>query len=293
MKYPILHLLRRLGLYAPGGWAPDKITLYKNYLMTIMINQFWPLASNPLEQFEINDFAYFQVPLFSAAKLSLTNIGFYLIIVLVLVISINLLTTNNRRITPSRWSISQESMFGSIFGLVREQIGTANEIYVPLIYVFFNFVLLNNLVGLVPYSFTPTAQLVLTIGFSTTILIAVTIIGLMNHGIVFFSYFVPAGTPLGLVPLLVVIETISYLARALSLGLRISANMIAGHCLLKIFSGFVFNMTISGPILLLLSLLPLTFLTFFLALELGVAFLQAYVFTILVCSYIKDAIYLH
>jgi len=189
--------------------------------MTIVNNKIWFLASNPLEQFEINDFAYFQVPLFSTAKVSLTNIGFYLIIVLALVISINLLTTNNRRITPSRWSISQESMYGSILGMVRDNMGQTKEVYMPLIYTIFNFVLFNNLVGLVPYSFTTTAQLILTLGLSFAILIAVTVIGLVRHGIVFFSYFVPAGTPLGLVPLLVVLETISYLARGVSLGLRL------------------------------------------------------------------------
>ena len=123
-----------------------------------MINNFlynFPLICNPLEQFEINDFAYFQVPLFSAAKFSLTNIGFYLIIVLVLVILIFPLAINNRRIIPSRWSISQESMYGSILGMVTEQIGARNQIYVPLIFVLFNFVLFNNLIGLIPYSFTP------------------------------------------------------------------------------------------------------------------------------------------
>src|SRR3954469_11250879 len=250
-------------------------------------------ASNPLEQFEINDFAYFQVPLLSAAKVSLTNIGFYLIIVLVLIITINLLTSNNRRITPSRWSITQEGMYGSILGMVRDQIGATNEIYVPLIFIFFNFVLFNNLIGLVPYSFTPTSHLVLTIGLSTAILIGVTIIGLVRHGLVFFSYFVPAGTPLALVPLLVVLETISYLARALSLGLRLGANMIAGHTLLKIFSGFGYGIATSGPLILLVSLLPLAFLTIIYGLELAIAFLQAYVFTILTCSYVKDAIDLH
>jgi F-type H+-transporting ATPase subunit a len=145
-------------------------------------------ASNPLEQFEINDFAYFQVPLLSTIKVSLTNIGFYLLIVLALIITINMLTSNNRRITPSRWSITQEGMYGSILGMVRDQIGATNEIYVPLIFVFFNFVLFNNLIGLVPYSFTPTSHLVLTIGLSTAILIGVTIIGLVRHGLVFFSY---------------------------------------------------------------------------------------------------------
>ena len=133
----------------------------------------------------------------------------------------------------------------------------------------------------------------LTIGLSTAILIAVTIVGLVRHGLVFFSYFVPAGTPLGLVPLLVFIEILSYLARALSLGLRLSANMIAGHSLLKIFSGFAYGIATSGPLMLLVSLLPLAFLTVIYGLELAIAFLQAYVFTILTSSYVKDALDLH
>jgi len=249
------------------------------------------LISNPLEQFDILDFAYFTFPLFSAAKFSLTNIGFYLILVLMLIISINFLTTNNQRIIPSRWSISLESSYGTIVSMVREQIG--HEIYVPLIFVFFNFVLFNNLIGLVPYSFTPTSHLIMTIGLSSALLMTVTIIGLVRHGLVFFSYFVPAGTPFTLVPLLVIIELISYLARALSLGLRLSANMIAGHSLLKIFSGFTWTTIKIGPVMILISLLPLSFLTLLYALELAIAFLQAYVFTILLCSYIKDAIDLH
>jgi F-type H+-transporting ATPase subunit a len=249
------------------------------------------LISNPLEQFDILDFAYFTFPLFSAAKFSLTNIGFYLILVLMLIISINFLTTNNQRIIPSRWSISLESSYGTIVSMVREQIG--HEIYVPLIFVFFNFVLFNNLIGLVPYSFTPTSHLIMTIGLSSALLMTVTIIGLVRHGLVFFSYFVPAGTPFTLVPLLVIIELISYLARALSLGLRLSANMIAGHSLLKIFSGFTWSTINMGPVMILISLLPLSFLTLLYSLELAIAFLQAYVFTILLCSYIKDAIDLH
>jgi len=249
------------------------------------------LISNPLEQFDILDFAYFTFPLFSAAKFSLTNIGFYLILVLMLIISINFLTTNNQRIIPSRWSISLESSYGTIVSMVREQIG--HEIYVPLIFVFFNFVLFNNLIGLVPYSFTPTSHLIMTIGLSSALLMTVTIIGLVRHGLVFFSYFVPAGTPFTLVPLLVIIELISYLARALSLGLRLSANMIAGHSLLKIFSGFTWSILKIGHVMILISLLPLSFLTILYSLELAIAFLQAYVFTILLCSYIKDAIDLH
>ena len=273
----------------------DKITLKFIILkMTISFNNILSFVSyNPLEQFEIQDLAYFQVPLFSAAKISLTNIGLYIIIVLILVILMNQLLSNNRRITPSRWSISQESIYGSILALVREQIGAANEIYVPLIIVLFNFVLVNNLIGLVPYSFTPTAQLIMSIGLSSTIIIAVTIIGLVRHGIVFFSLFVPAGTPLMLVPLLVVLELISYTARALSLGLRLASNMIAGHSLLLIFSGFIYKMITLGFIMFIVSFLPITLLVILYGLEILIAFLQAYIFTLLTCTYIKDALHLH
>jgi F-type H+-transporting ATPase subunit a len=251
------------------------------------------LVNSPLEQFEINDFVYVFAPILGFTKLSLTNIGFYLILMVVIVLGMNLLATNNRRVVPNRWSINQESIYGSVVNLVRDQVGPTNEIYVPLIFALFNFILFSNLVGMVPYSFTPTSHLVLTISLSTAIFLAVTILGLQKHGVGFFAFFIPAGTPLGLVPLLVAIELISYLARALSLGLRLGANMIAGHTLLKIISTFTWQMVVAGPVLLVVSILPLILLTALVALELGIAMLQAYVFTILTCSYLKDAIYLH
>lgn len=146
---------------------------------------------------------------------------------------------------------------------------------------------------LVLYSFTTLSHLVLTLSLSTAILIGVTIIGFQRHGLGFFAFFIPAGTPFGLVFLLVAIEFISYVARAVSLGVRLGANMIAGHSLLKIISTFTWKMVVAGPVLLLVSVLPLLFLTALAGLEFGIAILQAYVFTILTCSYLKDAIDLH
>jgi F-type H+-transporting ATPase subunit a len=251
------------------------------------------LVNNPLEQFEINDFVFVLAPIFGFTKFSLTNIGFYLILVTTVVLGMYLLSDNNRKVVPNRWSINSESFYGSILNMVRDQVGPKNEVYVPFIFTLFNFILLNNLVGLVPYSFTPTSHLVLTISLSTAILIGVTIVGFQRHGLKFFGLFIPAGTPFALVPLLIVIEIISYLARALSLGLRLGANMIAGHSLLKIISTFTWKMVVAGPVLLIISALPLIFLTALAALELGIAMLQAYVFTILTCSYLKDAIDLH
>ena len=192
--------------------------------MSDLITTFF--VNNPLEQFEINDFIFILAPIFGFTKLSLTNIGFYLILVVSIIIFMNVLSKNNNNIIPSRWAIHSESLYGSILNMVREQVGPVNEIYVPLIFALFNFVLFSNLIGLVPYSFTATSHLVLTLSLSTTILIGVTIIGFQKHGLGFFAFFIPAGTPLGLVFLLVAIELISYLARAVSLGVRLGKNII-------------------------------------------------------------------
>jgi F-type H+-transporting ATPase subunit a len=251
------------------------------------------VVNNPLEQFEINDFLFLLAPIFGYTKLSLTNLGFYLILVVLIVLSMSLLASNYHSLIPSRWSISQESIYGSIQNLVRSSIGPSYEVYLPLVYTVFLFVLFSNLLGLVPYSFTVTSHAVMTIAFSTTILIGVTIMGFQHHGIGFFAFFIPSGTPLGLVPVLVGIELISYLSRAISLGLRLAANMIGGHVLLKIISTFTWNLVTAGPLLFLVSIIPIILLTLFGALELGIAILQAYVFSILLCSYLNDALNMH
>jgi len=260
------------------------------------MTNFLNFAHNPLEQFEILDFLFLAAPLWNnqeGFKLSLTNIGFYLLIVLAVVLAFNLLTNNNGRVIANRWSIAHEGAFGSILTMVRDQIGPSNEVYVPFLYSLFSFILFSNLVGMVPYSFTPTSHLVLACSMSFTILIGVTILGLLRHGLKFFGLFIPSGTPLGLVPVLVIIETVSYVARLFSLGIRLGANMIAGHCLLKIISTFTWKIIIGSSIGIILGILPILFLTALSALELAIAFLQAYVFTILTCTYIRDGINLH
>jgi len=252
------------------------------------------LVNNPLEQFEMMDFVFLLAPILGFTKLSLTNLGFYLIIVLLLILAMNLLASNHYSLIPSRWSISQESVYGSILNLVRTSIGPQHETYVPLIYSFFTFILVSNLLGLIPYSFTVTSQFALCLGLSVSILMSVTIIGLLRHGVGFFAFFIPSGTPLGLVPFLVILEVISYLARGLSLGIRLAGNIIAGHLLMKMFASATFFCLTSGLLsILLLSPFPFLVLFIFGGLELGVAFIQAYVFTVLISSYIKDALYLH
>jgi F-type H+-transporting ATPase subunit a len=165
--------------------------------------------------------------------------------------------------------------------------------YFPFVYSLFFFVLIANLIGNVPYNYTISSAIICSIGLSFTIFIGVTILGLSLHKVRFFSFFVPAGTPLALVPLLVLIEIISYVARAFSLGVRLFANIVAGHTLMKILSTFLFQLFGSSLLIAVLTLIPFAFFLAIMGLELAVSFIQAYVLTLLVCSYIKDAIELH
>jgi F-type H+-transporting ATPase subunit a len=146
---------------------------------------------------------------------------------------------------------------------------------------------------MVPYSFASTSHFVLTFGISFTIVLGATILGFQKHGLKFFSLLVPAGCPLGLLPLLVLIEFISYLARIVSLGLRLAANILSGHMLLNILAGFTYNIMTSGILFFFFGLVPLLFIIAFSGLELGIAFIQAQVFVVLASGYIKDGLDLH
>jgi F-type H+-transporting ATPase subunit a len=167
------------------------------------------------------------------------------------------------------------------------------QAYFPFIYVLFIFILVNNLIGMVPYSFAATSHFILTFFLSFTVVLGATILGFYKHGLKFFSLLVPSGCPLGLLPLLVLIEFISYLARNISLGLRLSANILSGHMLLNILAGFCYNIMTTGFLFLFVGLVPLAFIIAFSGLELGIAFIQAQVFVVLTSSYIKDALDLH
>ena len=187
-----------------------------------------------------------------------------------------------------------ETIYATIHGIVVNQINAKKgQMYFPFIYTLFLFILVNNLIGMVPYSFSSTSHFILTFSLSFTVVIGDTILGLYKHNLKFFSLFVPAGCPLALLPLLVIIEFISYLARCISLGLRLAANVLSGHMLLSILSGFTYKIMTSGFLYLILGLLPLAFIIAFSSLELAIAFIQAQVFVVLTCGYTKDALELH
>jgi len=249
---------------------------------------------SPLDQFGIRDIWGIEGDLLANVKLSLTNIGLYLIITTFIIFMFYLLSTNYNKSSPNNWSLSQESIFSTGYSIVVNQINPfKGQIFFPIILSLFIYILVNNLVGLVPYSFAPTSHLVLTFSISFVIAIGATILGFQLHSLRFFSLFVPSGCPLGLLPLLVLIEFISYLSRPISLGLRLGANILSGHMLLNILSGFTYNIINKGVLHFMVGLIPLSFVIAFSGLELGIAFIQAQVFVVLSSSYLKDSLELH
>lgn len=251
------------------------------------------IINSPLEQFEVTSLIGLNAPILGYFNTSLTNIGLYSLLVLFLIVGLHFMGNNETKIIPNKWSIGLESSFASLSSMVREQIGVTNEIFLPFIYSLFFFVLVGNLVSNVPYSFAVTSSAIVCLGLSLTIFIGVTLLALSLHRIKFFSFFIPSGTPLALVPLLVLIELVSYGARAGSLGIRLFANIVAGHTLLKILSTFLYKLFSGNIIVAVLTLIPFAIFIGLVGLELAVSFIQSFVLTLLVCSYLRDAIKLH
>ena len=238
---------------------------------------------SPLEQFEINPFVHFET---GFGDLAFTNSSLAMIIT-VLAITIYLtLTVNTRSIIPSRMQLISEMSYNFIAQLLNDTVGDQGRKYFPFVFSIFMFVLIGNLLGMIPYSFTFTSHIIVTFALAAVVFIGVTVLGFVKHGLHFFSFFVVPGLPWYMLPILIPIEVISYLARPISLSVRLFANMLAGHTLLKVFAGFVLPLGIAGVV-------PFAFIVALTGLEILIAFLQAYVFAILTCLYINDAIHLH
>jgi F-type H+-transporting ATPase subunit a len=251
-------------------------------------------SQSPLDQFVIRDLFSVKADFLANLQISLTNMGLYLIITTFIILMFYVLATNYDNSTPNRWSISHETIYATVYSIVVNQINAnKGQMFFPLISGLFIYILVNNLVGMVPYSFAPTSHFILTFSLSFSVVIGATILGFQTHALKFFSLLVPSGCPLGLLPLLVLIEFISYLARNVSLGLRLAANVLSGHMLLNILGGFTYNIMSNGVVYFFLGLLPLLFIIAFSGLEIGIAFIQAQVFVVLSSSYIKDGLDLH
>lgn len=244
--------------------------------------------NSPLEQFEIKPLLMFN----NSINLSLTNYVIYLLIVLFIFINyFNIIHKN--KLTLTRWGIAVLAIYDTILNMVNSQIGNKGGYYFPLIFTLFNFILLANLISMIPYSFAISAQMVAIVSMSITLWIGNVLLGFNLHGLKFFSLFVPSGTPLGLVPVLVLIEILSYSSRAFSLGLRLSANVLSGHLLMLILGSLILNLMSSSIIGFTIGFIPIIGVIAIVILEFAISMIQAYVACILFSGYIKDSIYLH
>lgn len=243
---------------------------------------------SPLEQFEIRTL----ITINNSSTISLSNYVLYLILVLVIIGSYYTIISEGG-IKSTRWGLSILAIYDTVLNMVRSQVGPRGEDYFPFIFSLFNFILIANLISMIPYSFAISAQIVGIIALSLTLWLGLTILGLNAHGWNFFSLFVPTGTPLALVPVLVLIETLSYSSKALSLGLRLSANIMAGHLLMLILGSLILGLMGSSLIGLILGVIPMAGVIAIVILEFAIGMIQAYVFCILFSGYLKDAIYLH
>jgi len=239
---------------------------------------------NPMEQFKIERL----IPLhLGGLDVSYTNAALWMTLAIALMAFIFVYGIRRQALVPGRLQGVAETGYEFIAKMVSDNVGEGGKKYFPFILTLFLFVLGCNALGLIPYSFTPTSHIIVTFAMAAFVFVGVTMIAFAKHGLQFFSFFAPKGVPLWLMPILVPIEVISYLIRPLTLSVRLFANMLAGHIMLKVFAGFVIMMG------LLFGWLPLIFTSAFFALEVLVACLQAYVFAILTCLYLNDALHLH
>lgn len=248
---------------------------------------------SPLEQFAIIRILTIR---FGGLDISITNslLMTLLGLSLLLIGYFSTMKESGGKVVPTYTQLCVESQYTFIKGLVGDQLGKDGYPYLPVIFAVFTLILGCNLVGMVPYSFTPTSHFIFTLGLSLSLFIGLVIIGFGRHGLHFFSLLLPAGTPLGLAPFLVLLELISYVFKVISLGVRLAANMLAGHCLLKILAGFVWTMLLSGsPLLMAAGSVPFGAIVILTGVEFGIAAIQAYVFTMLFCIYLQEALNLH
>lgn len=251
------------------------------------------MAYSAFEQFEIT--RLLKIDLLGKLDLSITNSTVFLIISLLFFYFIyNYSGLSRGYLVPTRWQSVLEIAYDMVYGVVKENIGESKgRKYFPFIFALFMMIVILNLFGLVPYTFSPTAHIAVTFGLSFSIFIGVTLLGMVNYGTSYFSMFMPAGSPLGLAPFMIVIELISHTAKAVSLGVRLAANITAGHILFAILSGFVWKMLIAGGLLSLGSIFPMLIVLLVTVIEMAVAVIQAYVFSLLTCIYISESEDLH
>jgi F-type H+-transporting ATPase subunit a len=240
-------------------------------------------VASPVEQFKLKPLVPIEI---GGVDLSFTNSALFMALAVAAVAVFLIQSMRGRHLVPNRWQSMAELSYEFIANMVRENVGSDGRPYFPFIFALFMFILLGNLLGMVPYSYTFTSQIIVTFALAITVFIGVTLVAIVRHGVHFLTFFFPAGAPIYMAPLLIPIEILSYLSRPVSLSVRLFANMMAGHTMMKVFGGFVVALGVFG-------VAPMVVLVALTGFEILVAVLQAYVFTILTCIYLRDALHLH
>ena len=243
------------------------------------------MSTNPMHQFNV--YRIGPEISFGNVDISFTNASLFMMISALAIISVFFAGTKRKAIVPTKIQLLTELSYTLVSKMISDTAGSKAKPYFPFVFSLFMFVLFCNMLGMLPYSFTVTSHIIVTFALAAVIFVGVTIIGFVNHGVGYLKLFIPSGVPLFLLPLIVIIEIISYLSRPVSLSVRLFANMMAGHTMLKVFGGFVISLGIIG------GWLPLSFTVALTGLEILIAFLQAYVFAILTCIYLNDALNLN
>lgn len=246
------------------------------------------MANDPIHQFQIQKIFPIEV---GGMDFSFTNSSLFMVLTVAATSAFLIFSTSGRGLVPSRVQSVSEMMYEFVASTLRSAAGTDGMRFFPLVFSLFMFVLVANLFGMFPYFFTITSHIIVTFALAMLVILTVIIYGFMRNGMKFLKLFVPSGVPAALIPLVTLIEVISFLSRPISLSVRLFANMLAGHITLKVFSGFVVSLSAMGAVGVFGAILPLGMTVALTALEFLVAFLQAYVFTVLTCMYLNDAIH--
>jgi F-type H+-transporting ATPase subunit a len=245
--------------------------------------------AGPIEQFEIKPL--YTIGELGGAELAFTNSSLHMVLTVLAAGAFLLLSTRHRRLVPGRWQSAAELLYEFVAKTLRENAGEKGMRFFPLVFSLFMFVLVANLIGMFPYAFTVTSHIVVTFALAMLVFLTVTAYGLLRHGLGFFRLFLPAGIPIVLAPIIIPIEVVSYLSRPISHSVRLFAVMLAGHITLKVFAGFVVALSGLGAAGMAAAVLPLLMTVALTGLELLMSVIQAYIFAMLTCMYLNDALH--
>jgi len=249
------------------------------------------MATDPIHQFRVVDL--FPIAKIGHTEIAFTNSAAFMLAAVAAITAFLVIGTAKRGLIPTRLQSAAELSYEFVASTVRSTAGSEGMKFFPFVFTLFMFILTVNMIGLIPFTFTVTSHIIVTAALAITVFLTVLLYGLYRHGFHFFNLFVPKGVPIYILPLIVFIEVLSFISRPISHSVRLFANMLAGHITLKVFAGFIIMLGSAGALGWLGATLPFAMIVALTALELLVAVLQAYVFTILTCIYLNDAIHLH